>query len=119
MKRGNDNIEPHKVCNLKEYSHLRKLEYFRPNIVRLDLPFILTENKILVLDMPYLKMEGHHIDAIRLINVRNDFEFVYLKIKDIQTKKVYTLSWSLMYEGNYWLWSLTSLNYISIIIANP
>jgi hypothetical protein len=112
MKRVRDNIEPHKVCNRKELSHLRKLEYLQPYIVRLDLPFILTEDKMLVLGMPYLKLEGNHIDAVRLLDVCDKEGYVYLKIEDIKTGRVYTISWLLEYEGEFWLWSIASLEFI-------
>jgi len=98
MKQSNDNIEPHKMCNYTEFSHLRKLEYLQSDIVRLNLPFILTEDKILVLGMPYLKLEGNHIDAVRLLDVNDNEGYVYLKIEDINTGNVYTISWLLEYD---------------------
>ena len=99
--------------NSKEYSGLRKLEYFRPNVVRLDLPFILTKNKILVLNMPYLKLEGTNIDAVRLLNVWDEDGYVYLEIKNLKTGQVNSISWLLEYNGDYWLWSLASFSYLS------
>lgn len=118
MKRGNDNIEPHKMCNRKEFSHLKKLEYLQPDIVRLDLPFILTEDKILVLGMPYLKLEGNHIDAVRLLDVNDNEGYVYLKIEDINTNSVYTISWLLEYDGEFWLWAIASFEYIENDVFN-
>ncbi len=97
--------------NQNDYSSLNKLEYFCPNIVRLDLPFILTKNKMLVSNMPYLKLEGTHIDAVRLINVWDEDGYVYLKIKNLKTGQVNTISWLLEYKGDFWLWSLASLSY--------
>ncbi|MBN1638534.1 MAG: hypothetical protein JW866_06195 [Ignavibacteriales bacterium] len=102
----------------REYSGLNKLEYFRPNVVRLDLPFILTENKMLVLNMPYLKLEGVHSDAIRLLDVWDNDNYVFLKIEHLQTGKISTLSWWLDYTGTYWLWSLSSITFIENIHNN-
>lgn len=89
-----------------EYSGLRKLEYFRPNIVRLNLPFILTENKMLVLNMVYLKLEGHHVDAILLLYVWDEDGYVFLKIENIKTGNTNIISWFLGYNGDFWLWGI-------------
>lgn len=115
MKRRNDNIEPHKMCNRKEFSHLRKLEYLQSDIVRLDLPFILTEDKILVLGMPYLKLEGSYIDAVRLLDVWDEDGYVYLRIENIKNYKVTIVSWLIDYDGDHWLWALSSLKYLLYI----
>ena len=97
------------------YSAPYKLEYLQPNVVRLDLPFILTEDKILVYGMPYLKLEGKHIDAIRLLSVWDKKGYVYLKIENIETCKITTISWLIDYNGDYWLWALSSLQYLLYI----
>ena len=57
-------------------------------------------------------LEGSRTTAIRLLDVWDDKEYVYLKIQDLQNGKINDLSWSLDYEGEYWLWSLTSYNYM-------
>lgn len=95
-----------------EYSGLKTLEYFQPDIVRLNLPFIQTENKMLILNMPYLKVEGTHIDAVRLLSVWDSDGYVYLKIMNLANNRIDTLTWLLDYSGTYWLWSLTSLGFI-------
>jgi hypothetical protein len=78
----------------------------------LNLPFILTEDKMLVLGMPYLKLEGQQTDAIRLIDIWDNEGFVYLKIMNLKDKNINTISWSLGYNGHFWLWSITSLSYL-------
>lgn len=103
----------HQTPKSNEFKHLKKLEYFRPDIIRLNLPFILTEDKMLVLGMPYLKLEGQHTDAVRLLDVWDNGGYVFLKIENLQSGKIDTLSWLIEYSGNYWLWSLASLSFIS------
>ena len=88
------------------------LEYLPPNTVILDLPFILTPDKTLTVGMPYMKLEGLHKDAIKLLDVWDEDNVVYLKIQNIQTGKINTISWILDYSGGYWLWSLASLDYL-------
>ena len=95
-----------------DYNAPSKLEYFRPNVVRLDLPFILTEDKMLVLGMPYLKLEGKHIDAVRLLEIWDEDGYVYLKIENIVNGNLNTISWLIDYEGDYWLWSISSFVYL-------
>ncbi|HKJ80963.1 MAG TPA: hypothetical protein VJ954_02985 [Ignavibacteriaceae bacterium] len=99
----------------KDFSGLKKLEYFRPNVVRLDLSFILTENKLLVLNMPYLKLEGQHVDAVRLLDIWDKDGYVFLKIENITTGIINTISWLVEYDGDYWLWSLASFNYLKTL----
>ena len=64
---------------------------------------------------PYLKMEnwlaGRYIKGLRLLEVWVENNIVYLKIQDLETTKVDTITYNLLNEGDFWLWSLTSLNY--------
>ncbi len=94
-----------------------KLIYLPDNSVILNMPFILTINKLLKIGMPYMKLEGSHTDAIRLLNVFDENGCVYLKIQNLQTGKVNTISWNLNYSGDYWLWTIASMDYI-MNIAN-
>lgn len=98
-----------KPKHIPKTRYLNTLEYFRPDIVRLDLPFILTEDKMLVFGMPYLKLEAEHIDAVCLLDIWDEEGYVYLKIYDITTGNSYTISWLIEYEGDYWLWSIADL----------
>lgn len=75
-----------KHCTLK--SDKCVLQYLSPNTVILDLSFILTCGKRLNIGTPYMLIEGHHTEAIRLIEVRNDSNQVYLKIEHLKTKKL-------------------------------
>ena len=56
--------------------------------------------------MPYMLLEGSHITAIRLLNVRDADGIVYLNVQELLTDKTYTLTWNMEYDGDYWLWSL-------------
>jgi hypothetical protein len=101
----------------KDYIALQKLEYFRPNVVRLDLPFILTEEKMLVFGMPYLKLEGEHSDSVRLLDIWDEDGYVFLRIEMIKSGMVDTISWSLAYVGDYWLWSIVTFDCIKVILT--
>ena len=83
------------------------------------MPFILTTDRILTVGMPYMKLEGQHTDAIRLLDVWDADGYIYLKIQGLQTGKVNTISWILEDTGGYWLWSLSSLDYIMCISDKP
>ena len=72
----------------------------------LDRPFILTQDKTLVIGMPYLYSEDFHSAAVRLLKVWQDDNIIYLDVQKIQTLKTFRLSWNLNYTGDYWLWSL-------------
>jgi hypothetical protein len=93
-----------------------RLQYLAKDEVMLDFPFILCHEKRLRIGYPYLKKEnclaGSHIQAVRLLKVWDEDNVVYLKIQDLVTSKVDTLSYNLKYIGGFWLWSLASLDYI-------
>ncbi len=93
-----------------------KLKYLPDNSAILDMPFILTRKKRLVKGMPYIKLEkwlaDSKIQAIRLLDVWDADNIVYLRIQDLQTNKTEVISFNLAYEGDYWLWSLASLEFI-------
>lgn len=88
------------------------LEYFFPDSIRLDMPFILTYDKKLTIGILYLLHEGHHTEAVRLVDAWDKYGFVYLKVQELQTGRVNTLSSKLQYESCFWLWSLASLDFL-------
>ena len=92
------------------------LKYDQQDTFFLDRPFILTQNKTLVMGMPYMYSEGRRSVAIRLLEVWLDYEFedefVYLSLQELQTDRTFTVSWNLDYDGGYYLWSLADLESI-------
>jgi hypothetical protein len=82
------------------------LEYLSDDSVIVNLPFIYVRDKTLRKGMPYMKIEGRHTDAVKLIDIWDSNEFVYLKVRDLKTGRCYTISWNLTYRGDYILWSL-------------
>jgi hypothetical protein len=94
------------------------LDYVPPVSIMLDLPHILTRDKILTLNMPYLKLEkkiaGNDIAAIRLIDFEDEDGVVTLYVQELKSKKTYSLSANMDYDGEMWFWSLTGLETIII-----
>jgi hypothetical protein len=90
------------------------MKYISESEITLDLPFILTQNKRLKLNMPYLKTEnnlsGNDITAIRLLNFEASDSIIQLKIQELESKRTYMLEWNMDYTGNYWMWSLTDFD---------
>jgi len=70
------------------------MRYISESEILLDLPFILTQNKRLKLNMPYLKTEnslsGNKISAIRLLNFDTYDTIIVLYVQDLQSKKTFT-----------------------------
>ncbi len=106
MKDPNINVQ---ICNESKRS---VFEYILPDSIRLDLPFILTHNKELTIGMPYMKLEGHHTTAVKLLDAWDEDGFAYLKLQELQTDRLYTVSCRLHRETDFWLWSLASLDYL-------
>ncbi|MBN1186474.1 MAG: hypothetical protein JXB49_29635 [Bacteroidales bacterium] len=99
------------------FSTSNKLKYLPDNSVILDMPFILTEHRRLIIGMPYLKYENwladSKIQAVRLLKVWDTKNIAYLQIRDLKSTKADILSYNLEYIGDYWLWSLSSLEYLT------
>jgi len=87
------------------------LEYISPSEFMLDLPFILTQNKRLRLNMPYLKTEknlsGNKISAIRLLNFDTYDTIIVLYVQDLQSKKTFSLEYNMDSTSGYWIWGLS------------
>jgi hypothetical protein len=106
MKDPNINIQN---CNESKQS---VFEYILPDSIRLNLPFILTHDKQLTIGMPYMKLEGHHTTAVRLIDAWEEDGFAYLKLQELKTCRVYTVSCKLLRDTDFWLWSIASFDYL-------
>jgi hypothetical protein len=82
----------------------------------LDLPFILTQNKRLKLNMPYLKTEsklsGNDITAIRLLDFEAYDTIIVLYVQDLQSKKTFSLEYNMDSTSGYWIWSLSDFESI-------
>lgn len=89
------------------------LQYLSRHTVRLNLPFILTENKILTIGMPYLKTENwladSHTEAVKLLVIYDYEGIVYLKVQSLNTLKLCTLSWNLKINTGIWVWCIAEL----------
>lgn len=95
----------------------KKLQQLTSKTYELDLPFILTTGKLLKIGMPYLYLEkltgGNSIKAVRLIKIWEESDAVFLLIHDIVTLKKIVISFSLTYDGDFWLWSLADFEYLT------
>jgi hypothetical protein len=89
------------------------LEYLLPNSVIFNLPFIMTNAHRLTVHMPYLLLDrsgaGMHIKPVRLLEIEVANRMLTLNVQDLQTDKIFPLSWNLDYDGDYWLWALIDL----------
>jgi len=89
------------------------LHYFPPDSLMIDLPFILTQSKIMTRRMPYMLLEkkiaGDYIAAVRLIDFHEKDGIVSLDVQELANNRTYSLSWNMEYSGDWWLWTLTDL----------
>ena len=121
-KTANDPLKDKPVLPQPFYNSSGKkvLEYISPSEIMLDLPFILTKNKKLKLNMPYLKTEnclsGNKISAIRLLNFGTNDTIIVLSVQDLQSKKTFTLEYNMDSTSGYWIWSLSDFE--SLVCAS-
>lgn len=87
------------------------MEYISPSEIKLDMSFILTKNKRLKLNMPYLKTESSlsedKVVAVRLLEFKVKEEIIHLSVQELESKRTYSLEWNMDYTGAFWMWSLT------------
>ncbi len=92
------------------------LEYISDTTIMLDMQFILTRDKLLTINMPYLKLEkrvaGNDIVAIRLIDFDDKDGIISLYVQELKSKKTYYLSANMDYDGKMWMWTLADINTI-------
>lgn len=107
--------------NENEYincSGKKVLQYFPPDSLSIDLPFILTKSKMLTREMPYMLLEkkvaGEYIAAVRLVDFHEKDGIISLEVQELLSDKTYTLSWNMEYIGDWWLWSLADLHTLTV-----
>jgi len=98
--------------NNSEVSINSILQYLPDCRVYLNLPCILTINKTLWIGMPYMYHEGLKTFAIRLLHIWDSDGFVYLRIQNLETGKVYEISRLLHADTDYCLWEIASMDYL-------
>ncbi len=108
--------------NVNEYinsSGRSVLQYFSPDSLMIDMPFILTKSKMLTRKMPYMLLEkkvaGECIAAIRLVDFYEKGGIIFLDVQELITDRTYTLSWNVEYLGDWWLWSLADFQTLEMI----
>jgi len=95
------------------------LKYVSTVSIMVDLPNILTHDKILTINMPYLKLEkrvaGNDIAAVRLIDFEDKDGIVSFYVQELKSKRTYYLSANMDYEGDMWMWSLSDFEALTTL----
>lgn len=92
------------------------LQFLSRHTIRLNLSFILVENKTLSIGCVYLKLENwlknSGPESMRLVDFWEHEQILYLKMQNIDNLEMTFLNWNLNLTGDYWLWSLADFNYL-------
>jgi hypothetical protein len=88
------------------------LSYLPDYTIYLNLPCVLTLSKTLRIGMPYMYHEGLKTFPIRLLHIWDSDGFVYLRIQNLESGKVYEISRLLHADTDYCLWEIASLDFI-------
>ena len=73
--------------------------------------FLTIPNRTILLNGAYLKSEGTHFDAIKILNVHFESGFIYLMVQDLYTKGIYQIS-HIVGEQYPCIWWLLSWEYL-------
>jgi len=86
------------------------------NSYYINSPCLLTiPNRTILLNGAYLKAEGTHFDAIKILNIRFESGFIYLMIQDLSRKRIYQIS-HIVGEHYPCIWWLLSWEYLENVI---
>jgi hypothetical protein len=72
--------------------------------------FLTIPNRTILLNGVYLKAEGCHFDAIKILNVHFESGFIYLIVQDLSTKRIYQID-HIVGEHYPCIWWLLSWEY--------
>ena len=87
------------------------------NSYYINSPCLLTiPNRTILLNGAYLKSEGTHFDAIKILSVHFEFGFIYLMIQDLSTKRIYQIS-HIVGEHYPCIWWLLGWEYLENVIV--
>ncbi len=84
------------------------IHYLPDGNVQINLDNILTESKIIHPNMPLIKLEGSHIDLIKILDISDDTSHLYIKIQEYETGREYQISHILDPMIKYFVWWLVS-----------
>jgi hypothetical protein len=84
--------------------------YYPDGSVKVRMDNILSTNQVLFPGMLLLKSEGQRFDVVKVLEVWDDKEFLYVKVEDNKTGKVMNLSQRIGVD--YFVWTLVSYNYL-------
>jgi hypothetical protein len=72
--------------------------------------FLTIPNRTILLNGIYLKSEGIHFAAIKILNVHFESGFIYLMVQELSTKRIYQIS-HIVGENYPCIWWLLSWEY--------
>jgi len=111
-----------KVTGYTNSSGRKILQYFQPDSLMIDLHFILTQNRMLTRNMPYMFLEkrvaGNYTAAVRLVDFYEKDGIVFLDVQELTNNRTFTLSWNMEYTGDWWLWSLADFENLTDRVKN-
>jgi hypothetical protein len=86
------------------------LTYYPNGAAQVKMDNILTTNQVLFPGMLLLKSEGQRFDVVKVLEVWDDREFLYVKVEDDKTGRVINLSQRIGVD--YYVWKLVSYDYL-------
>ena len=88
------------------------------NSYYINSPCLLTiPNRTILINGTYLKSEGTHFDAIKILNAHFESGFIYLMIQDLSTKRIYQIS-QIVGEPYPCIWWLLGWEYLENEMLN-
>jgi len=87
--------------------------YYVDGDILINLPCILTPDRIVRKGMMLILFKARKESIVKLLSVNNTQEKVYLKVKDMKTKKVEEISQTLDPDETLFSWWITSYQFLA------
>lgn len=79
--------------------------------------FLTVPYRVVQLNGIYLKAEGQHFDAIRILKIHFKAGFIYLTVQDLKSERIYNIS-HIIGDNYPCIWWLISIEYIENEVIN-
>jgi hypothetical protein len=106
--------------NVRNSSSTKKsVRYFPDGGVQIDLDSILTVHKMVYPGKHYLKVEGVHMNPVKILKIWDEHGFIHMTVQHTEgNQRVYDISHTLNPDIKYYGWWITDSDYFIRVLED-